>query len=102
MREQMSFIRRLARKLLQWAHQDRVEAEMDAEMRDHLECEIAEHVARGVSYEEAARLARRDFGGIERHKEDARDILGLRILDDAGRDVQYALRLLRRNPGFTL
>lgn len=98
----MSLIRRIARKLSQWAHRDRVEAEMDAEMRDHLEREIAEHMVRGVSRDDAARLARRDFGGVERHKEDARDVLGLRLLDDAGRDFQYALRLLRRNPGFTL
>ena len=75
---------------------------MDAEMRDHLEREIDEHVKHGLPRHEAARLARRDFGGVERHKEDARDILGLRLLDDAGRDFQYALRLLRRNPGFTI
>ena len=98
----MSLIRRVARQLSRWAHRDRVEAEIDAEMRDHLEREIAEHVMRGVSRDEAARLARRDFGGVERHKEDARDVLGLRLLDDAGRDFQYALRLLRRSPGFTL
>src|SRR5690348_6698686 len=100
--EPMPLIRRLARKLLQWAHRDRVEAEMDAEMRDHLEREIAEHMSHGLSREEAARVARRDFGGLERHKEDARDVLGLRMLDDAGRDFQYALRLLRHSPGFTL
>ncbi|HKW48571.1 MAG TPA: ABC transporter permease [Gemmatimonadaceae bacterium] len=98
----MSSFRRLARKLLQWAHRARVEAEMDAEMRDHLDREVAEHVERGVSRDEAVRRARRDFGGIERYKEDARDVLGLRILDDAGRDFQYAVRLLRRNPGFAL
>ncbi|HEY2379300.1 MAG TPA: ABC transporter permease [Gemmatimonadaceae bacterium] len=98
----MLSIRRVARRLIQWAHRDRVEAAMDVEIRDHLDREIAEHMAHGVPREEATRLARRDFGGVERHKEAARDVLGVRILDDAGRDFQYALRLLRRNPGFTL
>ncbi|HKW12181.1 MAG TPA: ABC transporter permease [Gemmatimonadaceae bacterium] len=98
----MPSIRRLARKLKRWALRHRIEAAMDAEMRDHLEREIAEHVAHGVSRDEATRLARRDFGGVERYKEEARDVLGIRLLDDAGRDFQYALRLLHRNPGFTV
>jgi hypothetical protein len=40
---------------------------MDAEMRDHLEREIAERMAHGVSRDEATRVARRDFGGVERY-----------------------------------
>lgn len=98
----MQWIRRVSRRLTQWLHRERVEAAMDAEMRDHLEREIAERIAHGTSRDEATRLALRDFGGLERCKEDARDIVGLRLLDDAGRDFQYAIRLLRRNPGFTL
>jgi len=98
----MSWIRRAGRRLTQWMHRGRVEAAMDAEMRDHLEREIADRMARGITRDEATRLALRDFGGVERHKEEARDVLGLRLLDDAGRDFQYAVRLLRRNPGFAI
>jgi predicted permease len=98
----MPSIRRFVRKMKQWALRHRVEAAMDAEMRDHLDREIAEHMTHGVPREEATRLARRDFGGVERYKEEARDVLGVRLLDDAGRDFQYAVRLLRRNPGFTI
>lgn len=75
---------------------------MDAEMRDHLEREIADRMAHGMDRAEATRLARRDFGGVERYKEEARDAIGLRVLDDAGRDLRFALRLLRRNSGFTI
>ena len=98
----MTFLQRLMRRLGQWRRREAVEAAMDAEMRDHLEREIAERMAQGVDRVEATRLARRDFGGVERFKEDARDVVGLRFLDDANRDLRFALRLLRRNAGFTV
>src|SRR5690242_15729285 len=98
----MTWIRRVGRRLRHWIHRERVEAAMDAEMRDHFEREIAEHVARGATREGATWFARRDLGGLERHKEDARDVLEMRLLDDAGRDMQYAMRLVRRNPGFAI
>ena len=78
----MQWIRRVSRRLTQWLHRERVEAAMDAEMRDHLEREIAERIAHGTSRDEATRLALHDFGGLERCKEDARDIVGLRLLDE--------------------
>ena len=98
----MTFLQRVVRRLKQWARRGEVEAAMDAEMRDHLEREIADRVARGADRTEARRLALRDFGGVERFKEEARDVVGLRFLDDASRDLRFALRLLRRNMGFTV
>jgi putative ABC transport system permease protein len=98
----MPWTQRVARRLTQWLRRDRTEAELDAELRDHLEREIADRMAQGASRAEAMRLAFRDFGGVERFKEEARDVLGLRLLDDVGRDARYAWRLLRRNVGFTI
>ena len=98
----MWWFRRAVRRLTQWRRRELVEAAMDAEMRDHIEREIAARMADGATRDDATRMALRDFGGVERHKEDARDALGLRILDDVGRDFQYAVRLLGRNPGFTI
>ena len=74
---------------------------MDDEMRYHIECETAERIRQGMSVDEAYRSAVRDFGGIERHKEDARDVRGFRPLEDTARDATYAMRVLRKNPGFT-
>jgi putative ABC transport system permease protein len=71
-------------------------------MKAHIDQEIAERVSAGFSRDEATRLALRDFGGVQRYKEEARDVLGLRVLDDVGRDMRYAGRLLRRSPGFTV
>ena len=97
----LSWPARLARRIVAFAHRDRVDAAMDAEMRYHIECEIAERVRLGASPEDARRDVMRDFGGVERHKEDGRDARGFRSIDDAARDAAYAVRVLRRNPGFT-
>jgi putative ABC transport system permease protein len=81
-------------------HRDAIERAMDDEMRHHIECEIAERVANGMREEEARRSTLRDFGGIERYKEDARDARGIRPLDDLVRDTRYTLRVLAKNRGF--
>src|SRR5512140_1459207 len=96
-----SFVRRTARRLAEFVRAGSVEREMDDEMRYHIDCETAERVRQGMTPGEARRTTLRDFGGVERHKEDARDIRGFRPLDDSARDVVYALRILRKNPGFT-
>jgi putative ABC transport system permease protein len=84
--------------LVRRRHQD---DEMDEEMRYHLEMEARRHVAAGMSEPDARRRARREFGGVERHKDDTRDETGAGSLFDAWSDVRFALRSLSHRPGLT-
>lgn len=78
----------------------REEADMDEEMRFHLEMEARKLESQGLEPEEARREALRRFGGVERMKERARDERGTRLVEDTVRDLAYAVRGIRRAPGF--
>ena len=78
-----------------------VERELDEELQYHLERQIEEFTARGMRPTEARTHALRALGGVERRKDEMRDTRGLNWLDDLGRDVRYATRMLRRAPSFT-
>jgi len=77
-----------------------VEQELDEEIRYHLERQTAEHVARGLTPEEARRAALLAMGGIDQRKEECRDMRRVNLIENLARDLRYGLRLLRRSPGF--
>ena len=78
----------------------RVEAELDDEIRFHLDRLAETYMAQGLTPGEARRQAYRSFGGIDQIKAAHRDARGLRAIDDLERDTRYALRQIRRSPGF--
>jgi predicted permease len=79
-----------------------LDARLDDEIRAHLDALAADHERRGLSPAQARLAARRDFGAVEPMKETYRDRRSIPWLEDLGRDVRYATRVLRRSPGFTL
>jgi putative ABC transport system permease protein len=93
-------IRRLAALGRSLLRRGAVEREMDEEMHFHLEMEIRKLQERGLDAESARTEALRDFGGVDKHKEEGREVRGLARFEAVSQDVRYALRGLRRNPGY--
>ena len=96
----MGRLRGLAARLRSLLGRERRDAEMDEELRFHLEMETEKHVRAGMPPEEAARRARLDFGAVEGTREALRDGRRVGWVEDAWTDARYAVRALRRSPGF--
>lgn len=79
----------------------RIEAQLDAELSDHIERQVADYIRAGMSEADARREAQLLFGGVERMKEECRDARPTRWVEDTFQDVRYALRQLRRQAGFS-
>jgi hypothetical protein len=81
---------------------DRLETQLDAELRDHFERLVADFVRDGLHESEARRRARLEFGGFDQVKELCRDARGTRWFEDITQDVRCGWRGLRRNRGFAI
>lgn len=75
--------------------------DIDEELAFHLERETRMHEQSGMSPSEARREAMRTFGGVQRYREECRDVRRVSWLTDLGTDVRFALRLARHHPGFS-
>ena len=80
----------------------RLERELDAELRDHIERRAADLASSGLPEPEARRRAMAEFGGLDQAKEYCRDVRGTRWLEDLVTDLRYGLRMLAASRTFTV
>jgi predicted permease len=97
----MLWIQRLWIKLQTLFRSERAGQSLNDELQFHLEQQIAENVAAGMSKEEARYAAMRLFGNHTMVAENARETWGWIWLEQAGQDLRYAFRSLRKSPLFT-
>ena len=80
----------------------RIQRELDADVRAYADLLTDEKVRAGMDRSEARRAALVELGGIERVKDEVREMRSGALLETTARDVRYAVRTLVRRPGFTV
>ncbi len=80
----------------------KVEGDLNDELRDYVEREVERQITAGASPGEARRVALASMGGVERVREECRDARGVRWVEAAASDLQFAFRTLRKTPAFTV
>ena len=94
----MSRLRDSAVRLVNLFRRERLERELDAELRAYLELDVEENIRRGMAPKEARRAALARLGGVEMVKEECRDVQRFRVAEDLWRDLRYGFRRLLARP----
>ena len=96
----MSTIRQLLQRLMTAVRRGRADEELDREVASHLALLEDDFRQRGMTAADAKAAARRAFGGVEQTKERQRDARSFVWIDQLRQDIRFALRSMRRAPGF--
>jgi len=98
----MDWIRILLSRFAALFRSRKLDADLDEELRAHIDLAIEENRGRGMNEAQARTAALRAFGGITQIRESYRVQRGLPWVEEAVRDIRYAIRQLRKSPGFAL
>src|SRR5882762_7498070 len=98
----MNWFQNLRLRFRAFFQKEKLDAQMNDEMRSHIEMQTQENIEEGMKPEEARYAALRQFGRVESIKETCRDQRRVNWVENIVRDVRYGARMLLKNPGFTV
>jgi predicted permease len=90
------------RRLFHYLRREEFDRELEEEMRFHLEMKAEDNIEAGMNHEEARYAARRQFGNQTLLQEVSRDMWSFRSLETLAQDLRYGMRMMLKNPGFTV